>query len=648
MNQINPSSFETKALDANQQLIKILIVDDQKVVRAKLQEIISSTDNLSLVGMTDDGEQAISFIKGLQPDVVLMDIEMPKMNGIKITEIISQRFPASKILILSTHEEEEYAQQSLSAGASGYVLKHTSPTNLIAAIYTVYRGYSHFGLETLKQIQLNLTNTEVSKNNAHLQPKLSPQQVNSQDRGQIVDQSRIVPKINNNSVNSLPTVNAEEFLPSISKWLTWGSATVFTVIMLAIPTTSLLKYKTTVKAPANVRPVGETHLIQAATEGKIIAIPVKSGQLVKPGDLIAQVDSSRLQTRKNQLQKAIAQQNLKLARLDAQIRIIANQIVVEKERISSEVLAAQAELAGNQRQYQETKVAVDTGVREAKAQIQATEARLKAAQSRTTRYQLAANQGALSQERLEEAKLEVEQQQQEMKTAQALLERALSVLDPDLSEVEIAQQRIYQAEKSGQAVIANLNREQEAIQQQQIEIKQQLEQEAEELSQVDVDLENTKIITTVRGTISQLQIRNPGQTVQLGQEIAQIVPRNAALEIKVLVSTQDINKLKPAQKVQMRISACPYPDYGTLKGRVSRIPKDTTKPPTNSSIGDSPSTQFTAAFYEVTVTPDQNDFGRGEDQCSLYLGMEGTASIITREETVMKFLLRKARLTSNL
>jgi HlyD family secretion protein len=116
--------------------------------------------------------------------------------------------------------------------------------------------------------------------------------------------------------------------------------------------------------------------------------------------------------------------------------------------------------------------------------------------------------------------------------------------------------------------------------------------------------------------------------------------------MKAAVSPQDISKLKVGQEVQMRVSACPYPDYGTLQGRVTQIAQDTSKPPSQSE-NDS-QVQKATAFYEVAIAPNSNTFGRQEHQCSLQLGMESQADIISRQETMLQFILRKARLTSNL
>ena len=94
----------------------------------------------------------------------------------------------------------------------------------------------------------------------------------------------------------------------------------------------------------------------------------------------------------------------------------------------------------------------------------------------------------------------------------------------------------------------------------------------------------------------------------------------------------------------MRVSACVYTDYGTIKGRVSQISQDTLKTPTGDPTGAASEASKTPAVYEVTIVPDRLTLGKEKNQCSLQLGMEGRADIVTKEESVLNFILRKARL----
>ena len=136
--------------------------------------------------------------------------------------------------------------------------------------------------------------------------------------------------------------------------------------------------------------------------------------------------------------------------------------------------------------------------------------------------------------------------------------------------------------------------------------------------------------------------------------LVQIVPTDAPQILKAAVASENQSKLKIGQKVQMRFSACPYPDYGTLNGKVQAISPDAIAPQNNgtnasmSNANTSPKAAVPGAFYEVTIEPETLVLGKGKNQCHIQLGMEGRVDIISREETVLQFFLRKARLMSDL
>lgn len=126
-------------------MIKILIVDDQKVVREKLKAILSQDLDLDVVGTAESGEQALELVKKLQPDVVLIDMEMPGMDGVTATRQICQAYPKAKVIILSMHDDDKYITKSIQAGAIGYLLKNTPPPEIKNAVRYVYRGYAQIG-----------------------------------------------------------------------------------------------------------------------------------------------------------------------------------------------------------------------------------------------------------------------------------------------------------------------------------------------------------------------------------------------------------------------------------------------------------------------------------------------------------------------
>jgi DNA-binding NarL/FixJ family response regulator len=97
------------------------------------------------VGDVENGQQAIAEVEVLRPDVVLMDVRMPVMDGVAATQVICDRFPATRVLVLTTFDDDEYVSQAMRFGAKGYVLKDTPPEELATAIRSVHRGYTHLG-----------------------------------------------------------------------------------------------------------------------------------------------------------------------------------------------------------------------------------------------------------------------------------------------------------------------------------------------------------------------------------------------------------------------------------------------------------------------------------------------------------------------
>ncbi|GET40359.1 HlyD family efflux transporter periplasmic adaptor subunit [Microseira wollei] len=170
-----------------------------------------------------------------------------------------------------------------------------------------------------------------------------------------------------------------------------------------------------------------------------------------------------------------------------------------------------------------------------------------------------------------------------------------------------------------------------------------------EVEQLDEAIENSTIRTPVAGTIFGLDVENVGQPVRNGARIAQIIPKNVPMVIKANVPVDALGQVEVGQSVQLRVSAYPYPDYGTLKGKVSEIAPDAvTAQNQNNNNNDEGSFPAAAAYYEVTIVPEKSYLTRSNKQYNIQPGMGVTADIISREETVLTFLLRKARLMTDL
>ena len=123
-------------------MIKILIADDQELIRESLKIVLDMYADMEVVGTAEDGGKVLELLKKNLPDVILMDIRMPELDGVQCTKTVKEKFPAVKIIILTTFDDDEYVYYALKYGASGYLLKGCSVQELTAAIHTVMNGGS--------------------------------------------------------------------------------------------------------------------------------------------------------------------------------------------------------------------------------------------------------------------------------------------------------------------------------------------------------------------------------------------------------------------------------------------------------------------------------------------------------------------------
>ncbi len=154
-------------------MISLLLVDDQTLIRQGLKAMLTLEPDLQVVGTADNGKTAIEQVAALQPDVVLMDLRMPVMDGREATRLIAQQFPDIKVLVLSTFDDDQYIAQSIRSGAKGYLLKDMPSEELAQAIRSVHRGYAQLGPGLLEKLMAG----SVSKSDT-VSSKPVPQELN--------------------------------------------------------------------------------------------------------------------------------------------------------------------------------------------------------------------------------------------------------------------------------------------------------------------------------------------------------------------------------------------------------------------------------------------------------------------------------------
>ena len=148
-------THQNPLVSSNKDNLSILIIDDEKLVSQVLTRALESEPDLEIVGTVDNAHSAVENISTLSPDIVLVDIEMPEIDGLTLTSMITEEFPHIKVIIYSGHYEQEYIRKALMSGAKGYLIKDNAIDEIADAIRFVNKGFFHLGKGLLKKISSN-------------------------------------------------------------------------------------------------------------------------------------------------------------------------------------------------------------------------------------------------------------------------------------------------------------------------------------------------------------------------------------------------------------------------------------------------------------------------------------------------------------
>lgn len=139
-----PTRRVKDAVDGDRRMIQVLLADDHAIVRAGLRALLDATGDMNVIGEADNGPQAIRETERLRPDVILLDVAMPLLNGVEVARQIAREVPATKVLILSTYSDGQHVQQAVEAGAAGYLMKQTASEDCLRAIREACKGNVFF------------------------------------------------------------------------------------------------------------------------------------------------------------------------------------------------------------------------------------------------------------------------------------------------------------------------------------------------------------------------------------------------------------------------------------------------------------------------------------------------------------------------
>lgn len=143
--------------------VKILLADDHQIIRDGIRSLLTEVADFEVCGEASNGVEVIDFLENNPIDIVLMDINMPEMNGIEATTVLKEKFPKVKVLTLTMHDEDKYIMKMIQAGALGYILKNTDQQELLSAIKTLSDGNTFFSRKVSDRIMAHLSNPQKAK-----------------------------------------------------------------------------------------------------------------------------------------------------------------------------------------------------------------------------------------------------------------------------------------------------------------------------------------------------------------------------------------------------------------------------------------------------------------------------------------------------
>lgn len=547
-------------------IIRILIVDAQNSICERLKLLLETEADLAVVGVAEDGAIAINQVEFLQPDVVLMALEMTDLDGIKATQIIAKRFPDCQILVLTTDDNNEYLNQAISAGAKGYLLKNTPAEELRLAIRLLSKGYSYLGQNLWSEIGFKTVKTD-SKNEAKTNLKSTPnfsvsnRKENKLFRAQSLERLSSPERLD----QLMQVVNPQSWLPLVtlgSLVVAAGIWSVFGRIPVTVEGRGVLIY------PSKVLP------LQAKGQGQLLDLKIKSGDTVKKGQVIAQVEQIDL---RKQLELAKA----KLAQLQAQNREVDG---VQRERSDRDL-----ESITEQRQTLEQRlqilqeltptlrekglISIERDRENLQKRSQTLTNLLPTYKKRLAVRQNLFEQGAISDDVLLQAKQEYFNNIANINEVESQLKQ-LDVKEADAIKTYLSSLNEI---KNIKAQLQELNSKQANLAQQDLETSntrrkeiQEVEREIDHLQEQITN--NSQIVSQHSGKILDITV-NVGQVVRAGTRIADIDinnPENKLVGITYF-TVEDGKKIQPDMTVQITPQTIKRERFGGIISSVTKI-----------------------------------------------------------------------------
>ncbi len=633
---------ETRIIGLN---IRILLVDDSNSIRETLRNYLAPQPDFEIVGSVDNARAALEQIKTLNPDIVLMDMEMPGIEGLKATRAIAQQFPNSKTIVLSSHVEELNLKKALNAGAKGYLLKTASAEELIHGIRFVNQGYLHFSpglFEKLESVENAIAPPTQSSTPSSSEIVLArPSQIQPHDWS---SQTKEL-------IDTLPRVWTRGLLYFLA---------IFAAI--ALPWAMLSKVDETGTARGRLEPSGKTFILDAPVAGTVAAINVQEGDAVEAGQSLLELESDIVSAELQQLQTQLAGQQNKLNQLELLKKQLLLTVNTQEQESQAQKLEKQAQVDQARQQLQFYQKSYNSQQEEKLAQVNqakqdvvysqtalnSAQASLARAQKEIERYRKAWKQGVISEVRVVEQEDLIAERQQALDQAESELQQAklrlaeqqnsyAQVVRQAESDIEQAQLQLQEQQKSdrtlthtGKLAILRSQEQLKNIESEITTLTAEIAQNESKIASTQYQLKQRVLKAPVKGTVFDLSIQKAGEVVQPGDAVTEIAPEGSPLVVVAQMATAESGSLTKGMPVKLKFDAYPFQDYGIVTGELTAIS------PT-SKLTDTEQGQV--ANYNLEIKLDRDCLPNANKCVALRPGDTATAEVIVRQRRVIDFIL---------
>jgi hemolysin D len=669
-------------------MINILIVDDQKTVRERLRLALEKQADFVVLGAAAHGEEALKMMALFQPDLVLLDLEMPGISGLEVAVIARERFPHTRIIILSHHDDAEAVRLSLQSGVKGYVSKQNVDAGMVEIIRSVHRGNSQFGPGLLEKALFQSdalsivplpVSTPLQDSPSVFSSEFASTELITEDRYAIVPTSlpgeiQTVDRFQSTAITRITDWSnaAKEIIDGMPLPWTRGLFYLMLVFLgIALPWAIFFQMDEIGTARGRLELTGDTVKREAdiPSNATITKVLVKKGDTVTKGQVIMELDSKEVRDQIQQNQVKLEGQQQRLNQLNLSKNQLEIALNTQKQQNQSQLsekqtLIAQAEQTvrdrqSNRSQQQQEKAnqvnQANRTIIDSTTTYNLAKNRLQDAQAEVNRYRKLLRQGAIAEVRTREIESTAKERSQTAAQAQASLQQAKlrlkeqqdvysKTVEQANADIKQAQLRLKEQQGGLQSLIQSnklaLVKSEQQLKEMQSQIST-LENEILQSKQLSESLgdrlQKYTIRADVAGSIFELPTTREGAVMQPKQLIVEIAPTSSGGHTDLILNgeipanqSESLRTQGVGKEVKLKFDEFPFETYGIVPGKLVWISP-------NSKIINTP-TGVNNTSYEVKIALNKSCLRYKEECLSFKSGQPATAEIIIRRRRIIDLI----------